>query len=356
MPYKKYSLYEEEVSYDNGRTWASTGNYTASGNPIGTYETYDECTGSTSPSGNDLNYLTFVAIEEGTISWSGVEYPAYELISGYLPNIYNELSYSIDNGNTWSTPSNEFTTPIIPIGNKVLFKGSCNTQGKMGDAWEGSGGIGSFSTSSKFNLEGNIMSLIYSDNFVGKTKFPERIGGWTPNPIRHEIITGGAIFMLLFGAESTASYSCKIVDARNLVLPVTELTPHCYRKMFSAQQTLVYPPAILPATTLAPHAILSYSDMFAFCSNLVVSPILPATTPGYRTYEDMFRSCKSLSAITCLLTSTSDMCTSHWISDSYYEGTGVAENGTFYKNPEMNNWGTGMDGIPSGWTVVDYTG
>jgi hypothetical protein len=32
---------------------------------------------------------------------------------------------------------------------------------------------------------------------------------------------------------------------------------------------------------------------------------------------------------------------------------GVAPNGTFVKNPSMNGWPTGINGIPEGWTVVN---
>lgn len=50
MPYRKYYLYKEQVSRDNGVTWedVTPAVTTPSGNSIGEYSTYDECTGSTS--------------------------------------------------------------------------------------------------------------------------------------------------------------------------------------------------------------------------------------------------------------------------------------------------------------------
>ena len=45
MSYKKYYIYKEQYSNDGGQTWIDTGNETASGNPIGTYDTLAECEG-----------------------------------------------------------------------------------------------------------------------------------------------------------------------------------------------------------------------------------------------------------------------------------------------------------------------
>ena len=63
----------------------------------------------------------------------------------------------------------------------------------------------------------------------------------------------------------------------------------------------------------------------------------------------MFYRCSSLNSIKCLATNISARkCTSNWVS-------GVASTGTFVKNSNMTSWTTGINGIPSGWTVEDYT-
>ena len=41
--WKKYYIYKEQISYDGGQTWSDTGNQTISGDPIGEYETEEEC-------------------------------------------------------------------------------------------------------------------------------------------------------------------------------------------------------------------------------------------------------------------------------------------------------------------------
>jgi hypothetical protein len=62
----------------------------------------------------------------------------------------------------------------------------------------------------------------------------------------------------------------------------------------------------------------------------------------------MFVRCKNLKQITCLATDISaSNCTNSWV----YEVSGT---GTFIKHPDMNDWTTGNNGIPNGWTVSDY--
>lgn len=88
--------------------------------------------------------------------------------------------------------------------------------------------------------------------------------------------------------------------------------------------------------------------MFDGCSSLEASPILPATTLQNYCYYQMFDGCSSLSEVTCLATDISAPdCTTGWLNN-------VAASGTFYKNEDMTSWTTGVDGIPSGWTVDDY--
>jgi hypothetical protein len=64
MSYIKYYLYKEQVSYDRGITWQDTGNQAPSGDPIGTYETYEQCTGVT-PTGCTCDAFSFNGTNEG---------------------------------------------------------------------------------------------------------------------------------------------------------------------------------------------------------------------------------------------------------------------------------------------------
>ena len=125
-------------------------------------------------------------------------------------------------------------------------------------------------------------------------------------------------------------------------LPATTLNNWCYSGMFNECTSLVNAPA-LPATTLNDWC---YSQMFSECTSLVNAPDLPATTLVKYCYQSMFSNCSSLNNIKCLATSiNANGATNGWM-------VGVSETGTFTKDPNAT-WGTGQDGIPTGWTVVD---
>ena len=126
-------------------------------------------------------------------------------------------------------------------------------------------------------------------------------------------------------------------------LLATTLADSCYFGMLRGCTSLTTAPE-LPATTLA---YKCYREMFYSCDNLTTAPDLPATTLLDGCYREMFRKCKNINYIKCLATDIS-------ANDCTYIWTGlVALHGTFVKNPNMTNWTTGADGIPSGWTVQD---
>lgn len=286
--------------------------------------------GGTPPAPHDYStdYLTVRALGSGNVKWSG-------------STTSNTLSYSTDNGATWSSPSSEITVPVNS-GDAVLFKGECTPNTNKG--------IGRFSgTTANFDVEGNIMSLLYGDNFVGQTSL------------------GGANFIFRNLFNSCTS----LASAENLSLPATTLDFYCYSDMFYGCTSLTTAPT-LPATTLANSCYSSmfenctslttapellattlanscYSNMFQSCRSLTTAPTLLATTLARQCYYFMFAYCSSLSSITCLATDISAISsTSSWLS-------GVAASGTFYKHPSMTSWGSGGSGIPKNWTVQDYS-
>ena len=100
----------------------------------------------------------------------------------------------------------------------------------------------------------------------------------------------------------------------------------------------------LPATTLAGYC---YDGMFRDCTSLTTAPELPATTLVDYCYQYMFYGCTSLNYIKCLATDISATnCTLDWVN-------GVTSTGTFVKNANMSSWTTGVNGIPTNWTVQD---
>ena len=243
------------------------------------------------------DYLTFEAIESGIFAFT------------------NPINYSIDDGETWVALSANTNTPTINVGDKILWKTSELTPSY-------NNGIGKFSSTGEFNVMGNVMSLLYGDNFIGKVN-----------------LTGkDYAFRCLF-------YECsKLISAEKLSLPATTLASMCYNYMFLNCTSLITAPS-LAATTLAS---CCYQGMFQSCTSLTIAPKLPATRLSDGSYSNMFYGCRSLNSITMLATNISSPgCLHDWVKN-------VSASGTFIKEPSMTSLPTGENGIPSGWTVQDY--
>ena len=254
-------------------------------------------------------YLTFVALEDGEF--------------GFTPRNGYAISYSIDNGKTWEAPSSA-THQTVSAGSKVMWKSADitnttnSTNGGLLKIYKT--GIGTFTSTGHFEVQGNIMSLISGDSFANADELINDKG-----------------FNYLF-------QSCTgLTSAENLILPATTMVNGYYSEMFYGCTSLTTAPE-LPATTLA---VGCYSNMFNGCTSLATAPELPATILADSCYWYMFSGCTNLNYIKCLATdiSASD-CTTNWVS-------GVASSGTFTKSASMSSWTTGVDGIPTGWTVQD---
>ena len=216
------------------------------------------------------------------------QYLTFDIISAGTINTDYIIDYSLDNGVTWS--ATDGTSISVSAGDKVLWKGLYN-DGFGTNIFSGS--------TATFNVEGNIMSLIYGDNFIGQTT-----------------ITPSFAFAYLF-------MQLNVVSAENLILPATTLSEGCYYRMFGD------------------------------CPNLTTAPVLPATTLAENCYSYMFRGGHSLNYIKCLATDISaNNCTYRWVSGV----SGVVASGTFVKAASMNDWTTGREGIPEGWTVQNDDG
>ena len=291
-------------------------------------------------------YLTFVAIDDGKFKLSG-----------------NSVQYSLDEGSTWTTLGSDTYSPTLSAGQKIMWKGNLTPNSNIG--------IGTFSSTGKFNVEGNIMSLLYGDDFKDKTNLSGK----------------DYVFDGLF------SGCTRLTSAENLVLPAMTLANYCYRSMFQSCTSLKKAPKLpaktmsdwcyglmfegctsltiapsLPANklgescysfmfngctslTTAPSlpctnlAWSCYYYMFSGCTSLKTAPDLPATTLVRNCYQGMFSGCTSLYYIKCLATSISAQnCTEGWVK-------GVASSGRFVEASSMTSWTTGNDGIPSGWSI-----
>jgi len=130
-------------------------------------------------------------------------------------------------------------------------------------------------------------------------------------------------------------------------LPATALKESCYSGMFNYCPSLETAPE-LPATTLATYC---YNNMFSGCTSLETAPVLPAPALAEYCYFQMFYGCTDLSNVTMLATNiNAEGCLGYWLYN-------VATTGTFYKAAGMEEsaFSRNSGGIPTGWTVVDYT-
>ena len=237
-------------------------------------------------------YLTFDIISGGTILWKK---------SGITKNI----SYSKDNGLNWTEirPTTEGTAISVNAGDKVLFKGDNSGY---------SGGVGysddfcSFgSVNAKFNVKGNIMSLIDSTGFATANTFSST---YTFTKLFKDctgLISAENLALPvseLYGADGCYNgmfYGCTSLTTAP-PLPATGLTDICYGAMFFGCTSLTTAPA-LPATRLA---LACYDGMFYGCSSLTSAPELPATTLAEECYYFMFQYCTSLTTAPALPATT----------------------------------------------------
>ncbi len=228
--------------------------------------------GSPTPSHNySQDYLTFDILSDGDIAWFYNE-------NGMFDSEEKEIEYSKNNGDWIPITSSDGNTIIsVQTGDSIRFRGNNSTY--RFNSFNDKRGI---LTTAGFNVSGNIMSLIYGDNFVGQT-----------------ILTDLETFYPLFNRCSG------LVSSENLILPATTLSDYCYSSMFSGCINLTSAP-VLSTTTLS---VGCYSGMFEFCTSLTTAPELPATTLAEECYYGMFEYCTNLTTASELpATTLSDYC------------------------------------------------
>ena len=279
-------------------------------------------------------YLTIEATTNGSVS--------VFLSSALTTTDLASFSYSKDQTH-WTTTNTDGTDKTITInlngGETLYLKGSGKT---YNHATNNANPI--FTITCYANVYGNIMSLLYGDNF----RTADTVYNYS--------------FMSMFR-------NCTTIDTENLVMPATTLGQRCYESMFRGCTRLMNPPELpattlemycyramffgctalnkkisLPSTTLAGYC---YDSMFRGCTSLTVSPTLKAGALVQACYNNMFRECSSLNYIRMYCHDDGGSGLANWVN-------GVAETGTFIKNPNWNRPPRGVNGIPSGWTVKNY--
>ena len=276
----------------------------------------------------------------------------------------NACEYRIDDG-SWNNLSAGSNTPSINKGQTLSFKGNLTPTFN---------GIGTFTISKKCNLKGNIMSMLYGDDFIGQNDLTSKDYAFCKLFMNCTNIVDASELILPATTLADNCYSIMFQSCTSLTtapeLPATILTTSCYSDMFKGCTSLTIAPE-LPATTLAfdcyynmfqgctsltiapelPATALVYSCyqyMFQGCTSLTTAPELPATALAKYCYYNMFQGCSNLNYIKMLATDISaSNCLGNWVN-------GVASTGTFVKDPNMTSLPSGNNGIPNGWTVEDY--
>ena len=331
------------------------------------------------PYSDEHKHLTFIALEDGTIK--------FEINQETNTDLIRSISYSTDNGKTWTTTENQdnkeehlqITVPVSE-GDKVLWKGDATT---LCQEVTGTGYVtltsSSFVIPTNVDVRGNVMSMLYGDDFEDKKTLTE-------------ISQLAALF-----CDWRGHLSNRIINAKNLSLPATTLTRGCYQEMFAGCEYMLTAPK-LPATTMATNcyqymfdynsslietpklpamqlASGCYYRMFRHCTTITKSPKLPATTLyascyremfGYCTnlehapelpalelvtdcYRSIFYDCHKINYIKAMFLTTPVIAlTRNWVN-------GVAATGTFVKNANATWDVTGVNGVPTGWTVRTET-
>lgn len=307
-------------------------------------------------------YLTLSVLGDGEITITIPE--------GINSSYATSISYSKDKS-TWNETliDNTKQTITIPVtsGENVYLKGIAK---QLSNSTEGV-----INSTVNIVASGNIMSLLYGDDYKDKVTFQSgssyTLAGLfkdnshlinVDNLILPAMTLSEKCYYNMFsGCTSLTTapelpatalyvncYQSMFQDCTSLTaapeLPATSLGVGCYANMFQGCTSLTTAPE-LPATTLADNC---YTSMFSGCTSLTTAPELHATTLVVGCYSYMLSNCRKLNHITMLATDISaESCLNNWVG-------GVSSTGTFIKAAEMTSLPTGNNGIPSGWTVVDY--
>ena len=295
--YDKYQDVYDQITYDSGTTWETTAT-----TKVLLEENSEDC-GYVPPT-PIVDYstipLTFIPLEPCSFSFAPTSW-------------LNTIAYSTDDGATWNVlMSGTDSTPIFQEGERIIWNGVFQP--------EGTSGSGYFSSSGKFKVEGNSMSLVFGLQYEGKTSIGAR----------------PYLFYRLFA-------SCNgLINCENMVMPATDFvtSTYCYANMFQDCVNMEKAIKELPCTALTEGC---YQQMLQNCKKITKTPILSASTLVDFCYNGMFNACTHLTEVTCYATDVSaNGCTMTWLAN-------VASSGEF-KTPSSTNWESGASGIPNGWT------
>lgn len=245
-------------------------------------------------SGRDYSkeYLTFEMLEAGSLYLNKI---------GTLDNYSNNARpYYRKNGGSWTQAG--YWNALISItgllaGDKIELKMSFGYHISSDES-----NYRLIYSNAQHIIYGNILSLVYGDDFVGETQLPG-------------VDTAGAgkeyWFCHLFSDYNNAG-SNYLVSAENLILPVMRLNAGIYSNLFRHDRYLTTPPKILPAVTTldgSNNRSSVYRYMFRDCNVMTKAPKIMLSVMGTYAMHYMFYGCSALEEAPELLpTTTTNYC------------------------------------------------
>lgn len=247
-----------------------------------------------------------------------------------------EIEYSTDN-ETWTVWGSTGTTPLtmsLNPNDKVYLRATTTKYANDVNNYHTLTGVDT--------IGGNILSLIYGSNFNG----------------RQEEAAESAFIKFFY-------QNTELVNAKNLVIAIRNNMR--FMSLFEGCTNLVYAPEIIYSGESGVNL-----NLFKDCESMTDGPELLLQGLGDRTdntNNQAFQNCSALTSIKVHFISGDvsamfDGCSSlNYIDASDYIGKGstqismpnwtrgVAATGTFIA-AAGSNWSTGVNGIPTGWTVI----
>ena len=227
------------------------------------------------------NCFCITSLENGNVITINI----YDDHTGVIPSRTWGLSYSTDNGYTWtditiSSASSNITITEIDSGKNFLLRGNGNTTLECVH----------IKPSKTYNVSGNILSLLDGDYSE-----IDKLEDYCFYHLFYRSNVKDASRLILPDFTSKSCYYFMFAYSKVSkppVLPATELSDGCYGFMFNGCKYLEYCPA-LPATTLADNC---YGYMFQGCKLINEAPELPALSCTQNCYSNMFVACTNLKA------------------------------------------------------------
>ena len=302
---------------------------------------------------------TYYSISRSTLPFEGFCITAISNSTTIKFN-YDGIQYSRDYGETWTAYTGQFALNAEEV---ACIKGSRSNYKNAGtDEWETPSNKPIFEANKKCYISGNIMSLVADAEHLSESAFQGAFSKGSNNQVTYIDINPD--FPLILPVKTLAN-KCYMQMFRNCTslqcapqFRVEGTAYRCCYNMFRQCTNLTDISGIeLPAMELSQDC---YRELFRSCEKITTSPDLPALDLELGCYQQMFSDCKKLGYIKCLTTTNVNvknskneyLYTNNWVANA---GSSVSSK-SFFKNPDNNSWmQNNNSGIPSGWTVKDYT-